>query len=127
MSNLHGECTPLALQRLLHIPEADAKTYVGRLIADGVLRPGPMLRESMRKLVTQGQDGLLDGFEEPLEVDGELQPLFEASEHPEGQHPAEALVSEENQPEIATDADQTDTRVEEAEARQYPSSSPLIT
>jgi len=127
MSNLHGECTPLALQRLLHIPEADAKTYVGRLIADGVLRPGPLLRESMRKFVNRGQDDFLDGFEEPLELDGELQPQSVAIENAESRHPADGVVSEEDLPEAAADADQTDASVEEAEARQYPSRSPLIT
>ena len=74
MSNLHGECTPLTLQRLLHIPEADAKTFVSRLIADGVLRPNPVMQEAARKLLKPREDHLLDEVESCPEPTTEAEP-----------------------------------------------------
>jgi hypothetical protein len=119
MSDLHGECTPLTLQRLLHIPEADAKSYVGRLIADGVLRPNPLLQQSLRKLASPDEGNLPDTVVERLEVNPE-RPSTE--------------VDAADQPQAALDADRdsapTGQSIDDPEqpaTPQYPSSSPLIT
>jgi len=55
MSGLHGECPPHALQSLLGIPEIDAKKYVSQLIAEGIIKPNPLLQESVSK-VLRGKD-----------------------------------------------------------------------
>lgn len=60
MSSLHGECTPQALQNLLNIPGADAKRYVGQLVADGVLKPNPLLNKSVSQVFKSKDDTLID-------------------------------------------------------------------
>jgi len=60
MTALHGECTPQTLQNLLHIPEVDAKRYVGQLIADGVIKPNPLLQNTVSELVKPNDESLID-------------------------------------------------------------------
>lgn len=60
MSALHGECPPHALQSILNIPEVDAKRYVGQLIADGVIKPNPLLQRSVSKILKSNEDSFLD-------------------------------------------------------------------
>ncbi len=68
MSALHGECTPRALQNLLNIPEIDARRYVSRLIADGVLKPSSLLQRSASELVKTNEKSSLDKVKRRLEI-----------------------------------------------------------
>ena len=68
MSSLHGECTPQTLQNLLHIPGSDAKKYVGQLIADGVIKPNPLLKQSVSKIMQGKDDTLLDKVKKRSEM-----------------------------------------------------------
>jgi hypothetical protein len=132
MSNLHGDCTPLTLHRLLHIPEADATHYVRRLIADGVLKPNPLLQQSLRKLATPEEGNLPDAAGERLEFIEEA-PSCEVEAHEEeatGDAPGDAATL----PDGDDDADQAMSgahepadQADETVPPQYPSSSPLIT
>lgn len=67
MSALHGECTPQTLKNLLHIPEVDANRYVSQLIADGVIKPNPLLKNTVSELVKSDDDSLLDKARKRLE------------------------------------------------------------
>lgn len=67
MTALHGECTPQTLQNLLHIPELDAKKYVGQLIADGVIKPNPLLQNSVSELVKPNDDSVVDKVKKRFE------------------------------------------------------------
>lgn len=69
MHNLHGECPPMALKSLLNISEVDARRYVSHLIADGVLKPNPMLQKSVRNLLKTGEDSLRDRVEQRLDME----------------------------------------------------------
>jgi hypothetical protein len=69
MHNLHGECTPMALKSLLNISEVDARRYVSHLIADGVLKPNPILQKSMRRLLNTAEDNLRDEVEQHLDME----------------------------------------------------------
>jgi len=60
LSGLHGECSPKTLQTLLHIPEGDARRYLGQLIADGVVKPNPLLQSSVRNVFKSNEEGLFD-------------------------------------------------------------------
>ena len=66
MSGLHGECTPQTLQNLLHIPEVDAKKYISHLIADGVIKPNPLLQKSVSKVLQSTEDGPFDKVKRPV-------------------------------------------------------------
>lgn len=68
MSTLHGECTPQTLQNLLNIPAADARSYVTQLIADGALKPNPLLQKSVSELVKTKDGNLFDKFKRRLEM-----------------------------------------------------------
>ncbi|MCP4185391.1 MAG: hypothetical protein GY761_19130 [Hyphomicrobiales bacterium] len=68
ISSLHGECTPQTLQNLLHIREVDAKKYIIQLIADGVIKPNPLLQRSVSKLLKTNDDNLLDKVKKRLEM-----------------------------------------------------------
>lgn len=68
MSTLHGECTPRALQSLLNIPEIDAKRYLSHLIADGVLKPNPLLQKSVSEIVKTIENSPLDKVKRRLEM-----------------------------------------------------------
>lgn len=132
MSNLHGECTPLTLQRLLHIPEADAKSYVGRLIADGVLKPNPLLQQSLRKFADTEQGDLLHTGKERLEIAEEVPSTDMHASQEEARGRRRGGVA--NPPEEHDEADQelpvaggSTDNAEEAVPPQYPSSSPFMT
>ncbi len=68
MSTLHGECTPRALQSMLNIPEIDAKRYLSRLIADGVLKPNPLLQKSVSGIVKTMDNSPLDQVKRRLQM-----------------------------------------------------------
>lgn len=68
MSALHGECTPQTLQNLLHIPEVDAKRYMGQLIADGVIKPNPLLRRGVSNMLNSNEDRLKGNIQKRLEM-----------------------------------------------------------
>ncbi len=68
MSTLHGECPPHALQSMLNISAGDAKRYVSQLIAEGVIKPNPLLHRSVSKLIKSNDDGLLDRIKKRLEM-----------------------------------------------------------
>lgn len=132
MSNLHGDCTPLTLHRLLHIPEADAETYVGRLIADGVLKPNPLLQRSLRKFADTEQGDPLHAGEERLEITEEVPSIDVHASQDEAPDRGQGGVA--NPPEEDDQADQelpeasgSTGNPDEVVLPQYPSSSPLIT
>jgi len=68
MSSLHGECTPQTLHNLLHIPKVDAKRYVSQLIADGVIKPNPLLQRTAAELVKSKNENLLDKVKKRSEM-----------------------------------------------------------
>ena len=68
MSGLHGECTPAALQQVAGIPAAEAKGYLARLVADGVIRPNPLLSKTVSGLLRREGDGVLGKIRERLEL-----------------------------------------------------------
>ena len=104
MSNLHGDCTPLTLHRLLHIPEADATRYVNRLIADGVLKPNGLVQESLRNLVKSREGRLMDELESQLEMQT---PDDEADQNaPSDDQVVEELTLEADLPESAAEQEQ---------------------
>ena len=110
MSALHGECTPQTLQNLLHIPEVDSKRYIGQLIADGVIKPNPLLQNTVTELVKPKDDGLVEKvkkrFErekakaEPIELD------VQAEADPERALDEEPEIEEETVDEVAEAAAQ---------------------
>ena len=67
MSTLHGECTPQTLQNLLNIPASDARHYVSQLIADGVLKPNPLLQHAASRLARTRDDSVLDKIKQRLQ------------------------------------------------------------
>ena len=67
MSGLHGQCTPETLQKLLHIPEADAKSYIGRLTADGVIKPNPFLQTQVSQVLKSREDSLVQEVKDRME------------------------------------------------------------
>ncbi len=73
MSGLHGECPPHALQTLLNIPAAEAKSYVTQLVSEGVIKPNPLLQRSVSKLVKTDDDSLLGRVKKRLEMKSEAQ------------------------------------------------------
>ncbi len=68
MSALHGECPPHALQAMTNIPAADAKRYVTQLIAEGVIKPNPLLKNSVSKVLKSNEDSLLDKVKKRSEM-----------------------------------------------------------
>ena len=68
MSGLHGECTPKTLQNLLHIPEIDANRYIGQLIADGVIKPNPLVQKTASRLLNSREDGVMDKVRKRLDM-----------------------------------------------------------
>jgi len=132
MANLHGDCTPLTLHRLLHIPEADAAQYVSRLIADGALKSKPVLQEAARNLARPREDSLPD---ERLEMTAQAEPedveAPDDSNGPEGPDADANPTGKPAEPDSASlvtgHTGQPETSLEELDAPQYPPSSPLIT
>ena len=68
MTALHGECPPHALESILNIPAVDANKYVTQLIADGVIKPNPLLKSSVSELVKANEDSLLGKVKERLKM-----------------------------------------------------------
>ena len=68
MSSLHGECTPQTLHNLLHIPKVDAKRYVSQLIADGVIKPNPLLQKTATELVKSKNENLMEKVKKRSEM-----------------------------------------------------------
>lgn len=87
MSALHGECTPKTLQNMLHIPEMDAKRYVSQLVADGVIKPNPLVQKSVAKIATENQEGFVDRTKKRPELNAQTgsddEETLEATEEPE--------------------------------------------
>ena len=106
MSGLHGECTPQTLQNLLHIPEVDAKKYISHLIADGVIKPNPLLQKSVSKVLQSTEDGLFDKVKKRLDMKRQIE--SDTEETSETVDPAEHLDSEMNVAEGTSEEDQND-------------------
>lgn len=68
ISTLHGECPPHALQTMLNIPAIDAKKYVTQLVADGIIKPNPLLQRSVSKIIKGNEDSLLDKIKKRSEM-----------------------------------------------------------
>jgi len=60
MSGLHGECPPHALQSLLGISQSDANRYVSQLIAEGIIKPSPVLQQSASRVLNGKEDSVFD-------------------------------------------------------------------
>ena len=74
MSAVDGQCTPQTLQKMLHIPEIDAKRYLDELIANGVIKPNPLLKTSVSKVLQSSEDGVLNKLEKRLENKEQAEP-----------------------------------------------------
>lgn len=77
MSSLHGQCTPQSLQAVLNIPTVEAKRYVTQLIADGVIKPNPILKSALSDIVKDKKENLLDRLKERIEMKLNGQPADE--------------------------------------------------
>ena len=73
MSALHGECPPHALQAMTNISATDAKRYVTQLIAEGVIKPNPLLQNSVSKVLKSNEDSLLDKVKKRSEMKTQAQ------------------------------------------------------
>ncbi len=74
ISALHGECTPETLQNLLHIPPVDAKSYIAKLITEGVIKPNPLLQKSATNLVKNNERGLREKIQDRLDMKAKAKP-----------------------------------------------------
>ena len=106
MSALHGECTPRTLQNLLNIPEIDAKRYVSRLIADGVLKPHPLLQKSVSEIVKTIENSPLDRVKRRFDMKARAEP-----EQLEDRDPADAIECLDNRAEMPEDLPEVDPAV----------------
>lgn len=106
MSTLHGECTPRALQNLLNIPEIDAKRYVSRLIADGVLKPNPLLQKSVSEIVKTIENSPLDKVKRRLDMKARAE-----SEQLENCETVDANECLDNRTEMSEDLSEVDPAV----------------
>lgn len=68
MSALHGDCPPHALQAMTNISATDAKRYVTQLIAEGVIKPNPLMQNSISKALKTKDDGLLEKVKKRSEM-----------------------------------------------------------
>jgi hypothetical protein len=84
MSGLHGECPPHALQTLLNIPASEANTYVTQLVAEGVIKPNPLLQRSVSRLIKSDDDSLLGKVKKRLQMKSEAQQPEQESVEPAG-------------------------------------------
>ena len=113
MSALHGECTPKTLQNLLHIPEMDAKRYVSQLIADGVIKPNPLLQRTVSNVLEARDENLLDKAKKRLEMkaegEGGISHKYELTET------ADTLEGEAELSELVDGQDPTDAETQVAE------------
>ena len=106
MSTLHGECTPRALQSMLNIPEIDAKRYVSRLIADGVLKPNPLMQKSVSEIVRTIENSPLDKVKRRLDMKARAE-----SEQLENCESADAIECLDNRAEMLEDLAEADPAV----------------
>lgn len=67
LSGLHGDCPPRSLQSALRISESDAKTYLSRLIADGVIKPNPISHAAASKVLNGNEENLASKAHAQLE------------------------------------------------------------
>lgn len=98
ISALHGECTPRALQNMLKIPASDAQNYLAQLVADGVIKPNPLLRHAASELIKPKEDSLWNKLKERMDMkaQAESEPVAE-TEMPEtfeahGEAPEDAAL-----------------------------------
>ena len=68
MSALHGDCPPHALQAMTNISATDAKKYVTQLIAEGVIKPNPLMQNSVSKVLKTKDEGLLEKVKKRSEM-----------------------------------------------------------
>jgi hypothetical protein len=68
MSALHGDCPPHALQAMTNISATDAKRYVTQLIAEGVIKPNPLMQNSVSKVLKPKDEGLMDKVKQRSEM-----------------------------------------------------------
>ena len=96
MSTLHGECTPQTLQNLLNIPSVDAKKYITQLIADGALKPNPLLKKSVSEFAKTNDNSIIDKIKKRLDMksQSEVVETEETSELPELQQQDELKILE---------------------------------
>lgn len=106
MTALHGECPPHALQTLLNVPAADAQKYVTQLVAEGVIKPNPLLQKSVSQLVKSNDDSLLGKIKKRLDM--KAQADREEVEVSETIDDFEDLDAE---PELAAELPETDLEV----------------
>ncbi len=106
MSTLHGECTPRALQSMLNIPEIDAKRYLSRLIADGVLKPNSLLQTSVSDVVKTIDNSPLDKIRNRLDMKAQAEP-----EQSGNRDSADAIESRDNRAELPEDLTEVDPPV----------------
>ncbi len=107
MSALHGECTPQTLQNLLHIPEVDSKRYIGQLIADGVIKPNPLLKNTVSELVKPKDDSLVEKvkhrFEKKTDASAAKPELTEFTEKTDDEPEAQTELETEDSEFVHTD------------------------
>jgi len=92
MSALHGECKPQMLQKLLGISKFDAEKYVGQLLAEGVVKPSPILQQTASEVLKGNQDRFFDKANKRLQM--KAQAKAEQLEFVEAADTAEPLDSE---------------------------------
>lgn len=68
MSALQGQVTPQTLQAALNIPALEAKSYITQLVADGVIKPNPMLKSAISNVVKEKKDNLLERIKDRYEM-----------------------------------------------------------
>jgi len=68
MHGLQGNCTPATLSTVLGIPETQARGYVSRLVAEGVIKPNPLIKKTVSKLVKSDDEGLISKARQRLEM-----------------------------------------------------------
>ena len=75
MNSLHGQCTPRALQVMLNIPHAQAEGYLGQLMAEGVIKPNPLMTGIKNALRPSTQSKALEDAE--TKIKEELKQVIE--------------------------------------------------
>ena len=86
MSGLHGECPPQTLQTMLNIPATEARNYIGQLVADGTIKPNPLLRRTLSELVKTDEDSFLNRMKKRLEMKTEVNQQSEETLEDDNQH-----------------------------------------
>ena len=106
ISALHGECTPQTLQNMLHIPASEAKSYIGQLIADGVIKPNPFAQNAVSELMKPRENSPFEKvkqrFEKKAEARAEVLDVAKGENEEKGQESGEEFASDD-----ITDDDET--------------------